>query len=308
MKRAAALGVLTTTMLFNVAAFADDAPPRPPPARATATIDSVFLRDGSLYRGRVTEIAAGDHVTIVVDGGDTKRIAWALVDRVIVNAPSTPPPVTTPPPEPPKDEPRARVHVTSPKPVILYRRPPGSTTWTQVCTSPCDEELPIGGTYRIHGNGMSPKEISLIASAGDVVELVVDPPSTAGRVAGGFLIGGGVIAILAGANIAADAIDASGYERSNRDSSYCYEQRNSSAHQTGDGIATVGLLAIVGGIVLYLMAARTDIEQTAVRPLAKPSRPIDAFLRAPTWRSTSSAERAAAAPTATFPVLFERAF
>src|SRR5437867_644013 len=55
--------------------------PAPPAGGAThtvqvVTIDSVHLRNGTLYRGHVAEIVPGDHVTIKTEAGETKRIAW----------------------------------------------------------------------------------------------------------------------------------------------------------------------------------------------------------------------------------------
>lgn len=53
------------------------------PSEVPAASDSVLLRNGGFYRGLLTEIVPGDHVTIVVEGGDSKTIPWAEVDRVI---------------------------------------------------------------------------------------------------------------------------------------------------------------------------------------------------------------------------------
>src|SRR5205085_9806521 len=106
MRRAFFLVSLLAASVVPSLALADDEPPPPLPSpsapasssgsTASTTVDAVHLRNGGFYRGRVTEIVPGDHVTVVVaPGGETKRIPWADVDRVIVA--STPvPPAPTP--------------------------------------------------------------------------------------------------------------------------------------------------------------------------------------------------------------------
>ncbi|MBX3234462.1 MAG: hypothetical protein KIT84_09365 [Labilithrix sp.] len=275
-------------------ARADDVP-------ALSSIDSVHLRNGGLYRGRVTEIVPGDHVTILVEKGESKRIAWGDIDKVVVA--SSPPPGgatatdtptvgarTIPPGTPaapaPMSGPRARVHVVAPNRVILYRRPAGSSAWTQACTSPCDEELPIGDTYRIAGNNVAQsKEFNLGASAGATVTIAVDPPSMGGIVMGGLIAGGGVLTGYVGLLLAAVSFDERGKDKD--------------ALLTGGLIAMgVGAVATVGGLILCLTSATTDIHQTTT------AGPKDAALREPTWRT---ADRAAM-PAAQFPLLFSGSF
>ncbi len=270
-------------------------------AAADTTIDDVHLRNGGLYRGRVTEIVPGDHVTVIVEGGETKRIAWAEVDRVVVAAPvGAPSTTTTPPapapaatPPPPMEGPRVRVHVTSDKPVLLYRRPAGTTTWVQACTSPCDVELPTGDTYRINGNGLQgTKEFNLQASGGGAVNIEVDPASTAGMVFGGTLSGIGWLVGYVGLILAAGSSGSS------------YRKDEGSAGLIALGI---GVAAGVAGVLIFVSSAKTDIIQSSSKSGAggTPPRPLDAFARQPTWRTTAAAERPA---PAIFPVLFEHRF
>jgi hypothetical protein len=332
MKRAASLGVLTiiASAFVPVAAFAQDASPPPLPAPAAssepaATIDSIHLRNGGLYRGRVTEIVPGDHVTVIVDGGETKRIAWAEVDRVIVASTALPPPPSastpagaapaTPPLPAPMVGPRARVHITTSKNVILYRRPAGATAWVQACASPCNQELPIGDTYRITGNGVaSSKEFHLDASPGGTVDVAIDPPSTGGMVAGGFLAGGGATVAYVGLLMtlvgAAEANDGCRY------GGYCAERKSDGEELRNAGLITmgVGAAATVGGLLIFLSSAKTDIVQSSGRSessgAASPSsRSLDAFLRRPTWKGApTSSERGVAAPPATFPLVLQGTF
>jgi hypothetical protein len=273
--------------------------------------DSVYLRNGGLFRGHITELVPKDHVTIEVDGGDTTRVAWGEVDHVIVGpvllppATSIAPPVvaSAPPPlPPPAEEPGlARVHVSSPKPVFLYRRPPGSTAWEKVCESPCDAELPVSGTYRVTGNGIAAKELALNANAGESVVLEVAPSSTAGVVAGVAL----TVAGLAATNV---AMAMEPCHSAHAASTSCAS--SSDETRMSDVVGMAGALALVGGIVLIVVSARTGVGVESHRHEA-PSPPgpdphaLDAFLRRPTWRSVSSTERAA---LPTLPLVFERSF
>lgn len=339
MRRAASLGVLAVTaaLLVPTAAFAqEEPPPLPPPASSggttatpstATTVDSVHLRNGGLYRGRVTEIVPGDHVTVVVEKGEAKRVPWAEVDRVIVasTALPAPPPApgaaapATPPVPAPMVGPRARVHITSSKNVILYRRPAGTTAWVQACTSPCNQELPIGDAYRVTGNGVSAsKEFRLDASPGSTVDVAIDPPSTGGMVLGGFLAGGGATAAYVGMLMAlvgvSEANDTCYGGFSSTSDSYCERRKDDAEELRNAGLITmaVGTAMTVGGILIFLNSAKTDIVQTSGRgessgAAARP-RPLDAFVRQPTWRSVSSSERAASAPPASFPVLLQGTF
>ncbi|MBX3262582.1 MAG: hypothetical protein KIS78_02355 [Labilithrix sp.] len=340
MRRAASFGVLAVTAALLVPSTAlaqeeEEPPALPPPAEsggavatptASATIDAVHLRNGGLYRGRVTEIVPGDHVTVIVDQGETKRVPWAEVDRVIVATTAVPAPPTsttpargipapaTPPLPAPMVGPRARVHITSSKNVILYRRPASSSGWVQACASPCNEELPIGDTYRLTGNGVSSsKEFRLDASPGGSVDVAVDPPSTGGMVLGGFLAGGGATAAYVG--MLAALVGASDASRTcyGGGDSYCERRKSDAEDVRNGGLIAMGVGAglTVVGILVFLNSAKTDIVQTSGKgtAAAPTPRPLDAFLRQPTWhRAASSSERAAAAPAASFPLVLGGTF
>ena len=318
--RRAFLGVVVVlaaiaTGLFPATASAQEPPPLPPPASsggttatpsATATIDSVHLRNGGLYRGHVSEIVPGDHVTVNVEGGETKRVPWAEIDRVIVASTVIPPPLsstsTTPastPAQPaPMVGPLARVHISSPKSVILYRRPAGSSGWVQACSSPCNQELPIGDTYRITGNGVpATKEFRLETNPGATVDLTVDPASTGGMVGGGFLAGTGATAAYVGLFMA--LIGASNtnscYDDLSGSSGYsgCSSSKDESLRNAGLITMAVGAAMTVGGILIFLNSAKTDIVQSSGKgesskasspPSSPPPRSLDAFLRQPMWK------------------------
>jgi len=60
--------------------------------------DQVYLRSGGSYSGRITELVPNDHVTILTLDGESKRIAWTDIDRVVAS--DAPPMSITPKPEP----------------------------------------------------------------------------------------------------------------------------------------------------------------------------------------------------------------
>lgn len=296
----------------------DDSPPLPAPAPAPAPsgatdADTVHLRSGAMFRGRVSEIVPGDHVTVVVEGGGVKRIAWAEVDRVIMASTPIPRPAAASAPSseaPPMVGPRARVHITSRKQVILYRRPAGTNSWTQACTSPCDAELPIGDGYRITGSGVAQsKEFHLQASPGGAVDVVVDPPSQGGMVVGGVMAYGGAATAYVGLLTALVGAAQAG-EKCYSSSGYCADRKSDGEDLRDGGLVALGVGAAVGalGLVVFFNSVSTDITQrgAGAKDDARAASPrLDAFLRAPTWRGRgSSAEGAAAAPPATFPLVF----
>jgi hypothetical protein len=72
----------------------DDATQLAPPAGAAASsTDSLFRRDGSVVRGRITEIVPNDHVTLLLGNGNEVRVPWSEVDRLV---PDAPPPLRMP--------------------------------------------------------------------------------------------------------------------------------------------------------------------------------------------------------------------
>ena len=81
------LGCAFAASLLASTVFADEGPaPQVVTESTTTTVDTVHLRSGGLFRGRVHEIVPGDHVSIVLPTAETKRIPWAEVDRVEYDA------------------------------------------------------------------------------------------------------------------------------------------------------------------------------------------------------------------------------
>jgi hypothetical protein len=306
MRRPLRLGVLLTMIGAPALARADDGAgassvdTAPATAPAASDSDVLYLRDGGMFRGRATEIVPGSHVTLRLASGETKRFSWVEVDRVIVAAPSVPPPPSAGARRddgPPMVGPRARVHIASDKPVILYRRPAGTNAWTQACTSPCGVELPLGDTYYLTGSRIAKsKELKLKARPGGEVELTVDPPSDGGMVVGGIISYGGFITAYAG--LLATLVGLA-------------SPRTRSDVRDGGLIALAAGSAVAGlGLLIFLNSATTDVDQEAAgssRAASATRTPLDTFLRTPTWKAPAESA-AASVPAATFPVLFERRF
>jgi hypothetical protein len=329
MHRVCSAIVLSTLLLAPAVARADDDDglqplPVPPQTSATQTqtihveaIDSVHLRNGTLYRGHVAELVPGDHVTIKTETGDSKRVAWTDIEKVIIA--SSPPPTTTAPaaspvePPPPMVGPKARVHITSSKRVLLYRRPAGSGGWYQACASPCDMELPTGDTYRIHGNNIpNSKEIRLDVGPSGFVDLHVDPPNTGGMVLGGIVAGGGGLTFMVGALVALVGAANAGLDCNNYDHRYYTSQAQcQKAKDDGPGLRNGGLIALgIGaavtgaGLLVIFNSATTDVDQHGGKKSSN-----DAFVRLPGWKAgASSAENATPPPAAAFPVMWQGTF
>jgi hypothetical protein len=275
-------------------AFADE-PVAAQAAAAPSANDEVHLRSGGVLRGHVTEISPGDHVSVTV-GAETKRVAWGDVERVVV---------TQPPPEAPPgaSAARVRVHISSPKNVILFRRASGSTAWVQACTSPCNAELPLGDTYRITGNGVpASAPFTLEGPPGGLVDITVAPASNAGMIGGGFLAATGATVGFVGLVLTL----AGQVQLSVRNSETHTIPPDQARSERNAGLVTmlVGAAVTAGGLLLCVSNGKTDVTQSASSAAPPPEpRPVDAFLRQPTWVA-SRPETAAA----TFPAVFQGTF
>jgi len=298
MKRLTASLLLGLGILFatNTPAFADEAAPG-----LEATPDTVHLRNGGLLRGRVTEIVPGDHVTVLMVGGEQKRIPWIEVDRVVVATDkpqpqsSGPAPLVVSPPStseaaaPPMVGPRVRVRLRGTGTLYLYRKPAGASDFVKACESPCDMDVPVGDTYKVGGSGVTTTKEFRIDQVGDgrYVEITVDGPSYVG------IVGGGLMTIVGGLTAYVGLV-------------FTLAGSSSSSSSTGEEIRNIGIGALlVGsglialGLVIVFPSLKTDLSQET-KTISK-----DGFLRRPQWKTIESA---GLVPQATFPVLFERSF
>ncbi|MEO6576022.1 MAG: hypothetical protein ABIP89_19365, partial [Polyangiaceae bacterium] len=197
----------------------------------------------------------------------------------------------------------ARVHISSPKTVQLFRRPAGTTGWTNACASPCDIDLPLNDDYRVTGSGVAQsKEFRLQGAPGERLEIVVDPTSASGMVAGGLLAGTGGFAMYIGflttlVGIAQTNQNCSSYYYYGSSSQCLSEHSHGPAvRNVGLGILAVGAAAAVVGLVVVVNAAGTEVSQHGAA--AHPAK--DAFLREPVWRGVATTSEAG---TMMFPLL-----
>jgi hypothetical protein len=300
MRRASLLGAVCGALLFTSVARADE-----------ATMDAVHLQNGDLYRGRVTENVPGDHVSITIaSSGESKRIPWAEVDRVIIaetsvpgaptaggGASTTPSTAPTPATPPPMVGPRVRVHIGSSNEVFLYRRATGTSGFMRACTSPCDQELPINDTYRLAGNRLPEawrnKEFHLHGENGGTMEIVVGPPSVGGMIVGGIILGGGATAVVVGL-----LLGIAGQKRA------CAQYCGGSGGSEDETMSTAGLVtALVGaaiataGIVVFIKSRSTDVTMKGSGGTS-----AEGWVRKPMWTTPNAAERAS------YPVVFTARF
>ena len=169
-----------------------------PAKAARAGEDTITLKDGSVLRGTLTEIAKGDHVSLLLSTAQTARVRWDAIVKVeragvaidLVNVQPTVPPQpaavsATPAPPAEKNEGSVRVHIDATRDVELEVDAGGTLNWEVVCTSPCDRELPLGRVYRLNGSGMRKTTAFMLqGKPGSSVSLEVDHGTTAGYVGG----------------------------------------------------------------------------------------------------------------------------
>lgn len=291
MSRIASLLLLTVaaTLLSSVASAE--------PSQAEAA-DTVHLRSGGSHRGRITEVLPGDHVTIVSEAGEPKRIPWSDIERLVLpsvtrSEAAAPIPAPAPPP-PPLNGPLVRVHISSKAVVNLHRRPIGSVDWVEACVSPCDKELPAGDGYRITGTGIAEKELVLHADGAKTVEIRIDPPSTPGMVGGVALTVIGASAALLGFLMLPTT---------------CMGEKAGCEQKGRDGTGTVGGIlfasgagAAVIGTLTFLFSSKTDVAVAVDGKERTPPSNREPN-REPSWRGGSIE-----APPMKLPFVFTRTF
>ena len=115
------------------------------------------------------------------------------------SAPETAKPETAKPADAPaNDDALVAVHVDSPVPVSLARRAPGSTTWENVCTTPCDVKTSSVSEYRITGTDLNDSKPFMIDGTKEKVNLSVSPGSKGRADAGLYILVAGGIVTTAG--------------------------------------------------------------------------------------------------------------
>jgi hypothetical protein len=205
------------------------------------------------------------------------------------------------------DAPKSRVKITSPVTVFLQHLK-ADGIWEDVCTAPCEAEVVRNDRYRVIGSANVAKEILVDRP---FVEVIVDPPNRGMQALGATGVAVGGLTILIGfvytmVGIAHADFDCTSPQRSYHTTKAICEKdvRNGPSKRDG-GIVAMVVGAAIALPSLYLVA--TTMRSTSVTE--KRGEPTQAFVREPTWRSTtSSAEAATPAPGMVLPFSFERRF
>jgi hypothetical protein len=258
--------------------------------------DEVTLKSGGSIRGTVVVSEPGKSVKIVVAGEAQPRVVpWSEVDQVQKGkyvtvsvapdppAPSAPPPPPRPPPPPPGlklgDPGVVRVHIDSPVPVklihqydVLY---PVVESWVDglgnivsrgamapgterdvLCTSPCDR-LTSERDLHIAGKGFpSSPSFDFAGLSGDVT-VHVRPGNSAAYGSGIAAMVVGSLAAVAGA-IVLPLNEANG-KTTDRNTGVTVKVPDSTLRAAGIGLVVGGVVAVVGGVGLYLVG-RTRVK------------------------------------------------
>ncbi len=281
----------------------------PPPANNVA--DTVYLRGGAMIRGTVYEVLPSDHVTILHPSGLSRKIPWAEVERVelayrapgIVAAPGpTVAPIPAPPPE--KRGATVRVHIASKKSVQLYRKAASDGEWHEACTSPCDENMPLGDEYRISGSGIHQShDFELDGAAGGRVVLTIDPGSRTAFVTGGVLVAvGGLVdyfSLVAFAAAQSHSSCTSYYTYTSGSS--CSSGSSGNGTAVGVGMLVVGTAMMGAGAIIMLSNNSTGVSQD--QGTVHGARTLDGYRREAIWHTPSAVEQAAPPAMLSLPIL-----
>jgi hypothetical protein len=254
----------------------------PGAAAPGALADVVKLKDGSLFRGTITELVAGDHIDLLLPSGQTRQFAMsevAYAGPAPSAAPAAPAPVTSATPVEPAYTVTGRkvaVHVEADEPgtQLLVKAGQGEvsgvgyafgaggfvyggrvTDYAALCSAPCDLGM-LAGTH----------QFALSRGSGGV--LAVDPPveieqastlkarieSRRGiRVAGLLILTVGVVGGLV-------LVGTSTSDQRTCDPSFgCSTTREVDSTRLGIGLTAV-IVSTIAGIVMLVTHDKASIE------------------------------------------------
>jgi hypothetical protein len=272
--------------------------PPPPPAQPPGQ-DAVHLKNGGLLRGSLVEMMPGTRVRIQLATGEVATVPWSEVERVETPPTTAAPPLPAPAPPPPPPPPPApapprtvRVHLEGASDAVLESDEGG--TWVEVCRAPCDEQLPVGPTYRVAGGVKTSNGFALRETRGGVLTLHVNGASQ-----GAFV--GGIVAMPVGYVVGQVGVGLAIVGHTAANATFGVSDPNGGALEaTGWTMAVIGVTSIVVGLTLTLSNIKTTTSLRADDPEQPRTRP-DSWSRLPTWREPP--REAAAAPRAvTFPL------
>ena len=242
--------------------------------------DTVVLRDGGMLKGNLIEVLPGDHATLQLANGQSARIRWDVIDHIIRNGvplntaqvqqQATQPSTASAPT--PKETGNVWVHIDGAdnvdlESVITDAAPAGKRVtngWATICSAPCDQEVPLAGSYRLAGDGVRPsRTFKLAGKPGDKVYIQADPASRGGFVGGIVLISVGVPVLVIGTFV--ELVVGLVNVASKADGEYT---DTSGAQVVGLSMMGLGVAGIITGIVLVAGNGSTKLDQTIAGPAA----------------------------------------
>ena len=178
-------------------------------ATAGAVQETITLRNGDVYSGRLVERVPGDHLTLQLATGEVKVIPWSEIPATPAGPP--PPNGTSDRVPPAATRPGVFVHLHTENPsVALYRLRSTfggydgdgnefvGASYARVCLAPCNLRLDPARQYQIAGEGVAASNVFDVTSPTGRVDIDVKAGS-AGRLAlGQALTYGGAGLLLAG--------------------------------------------------------------------------------------------------------------
>jgi hypothetical protein len=274
--------------------------PAPSPAAGThaaapAGSDVIYMKNGGMLRGTIIDAIPGAQARIELATGEIATVPWQDISRIEHGATPRPSPTPTqqapgwhaqqPPPAPRTSGEMVWVHIEGSDEARLEQDATGRGGWQQVCSAPCDMQLPNDKDYRITGGGMkSSRVFHLAGHTGDHETVTVSPGSK------GWLVVGIVLLPIAGltmfvgliAGLVGSFAEAAG-------------DRNGAGLASGGWTAFgVGTAALIGGIVLIVSNAKTGISQDVQAAQTGLLLRSDAWKNVPrpTWKEASPLDKA----------------
>jgi hypothetical protein len=272
--------------------------PAPPPA-ATAGRDVVYLKNGGLLRGTLIDVIPNSHARIQLETGEIATVQWSEINRIdhantTQVEPPAPPQTTPAAPTPAAPHARVLVHIETTNPEVFLLADTGHE-WERVCSSPCDKWMSTDLNYKLAGPSVrQSKPFFLQGENGDRVVLDVNTASSGmfalgvvGTVVGSISIGLGALVFLVGAveNTSACSFNA---DTSTSASAGCSSTDGKGTEGVGGTMMLVGLVVGVAGIVAIATNGHTSATQDVEEPVKRGAPRSDAWLRLPTWSSTTA--------------------
>jgi hypothetical protein len=262
-----------------------------PPAARSIGSDIIYTKSGGMMRGTLIEVATGAQATIQLGTGEIVTVPWSEIQRIEQGAPTPPPspapsPTPSPTPTPAPPDTAVLVHIDSPSPVEFQVTHGQKNDWQTVCSSPCDQQFPAHGTYRIAGDGARPSHSFTLSAMHGRADLVVNPSSSGWFVGGIVLLSVGGAVMLVGAFIGLIAEITSTVDKSGT---------SKNIESTGWTMAGVGAIGLVAGIVAMASNSHSGVELHDAGAAPAPQ-------HVATWRDSPAFEMAVP-PAVAVPIL-----